>query len=149
MPGRVRDPLITARFMAKFGSKLQGSFRECTIVTAEHEPAEYKFADETAHAGYYAVPGRMKFGHITLKRGLTDDMQAWNWRKEVEDGKVTSARVNGSILMTDQDPSNVIAEFNFVNAWPLKVSGPAPNANSSDLAMEEIEIICEQVIRVT
>jgi phage tail-like protein len=80
---------------------------------------------------------------------LTDDMQAWIWRKEVEDGKVTSARVNGSILMTDQDPSTVIAEFNFINAWPLKVSGPAPNANSSDLAMEEVELICEQVIRVT
>ena len=47
------------------------------------------------------------------------------------------------------DPANVIAEFNFINAWPLKVSGPAPNANSSDLAMEEIELICEQVIRVT
>jgi len=134
--------------MATFGAKLQGAFRECTIVTAEHEPAEYKFADANGAPNYYAVPGRMKFGHITLKRGLTDDMQGWIWRKEVEDGHVTSARVNGSILMKDQD-GTTIAEFNFTNAWPLKVSGPAPNANSSDLAMEEIELICEQVLRVT
>jgi phage tail-like protein len=145
---RLRDPIITARFTATFGSKLQGAFRECTIVSAEHEPAEYKFADGGGQPGYYAVPGRMKFGHVTLKRGLTDDMAAWTWRKEVEDGNIKTARTNGTIFMKDQDNS-VAAEYQFINAWPLKVSGPAPNANSSDLAMEEIEIICEQVIRVS
>ena len=141
-----RDPAITARFKVTFGNKLQGAFRECTIVTAEHEPAEYKFADAGGNPGYYAVPGRMKFGRVTLKRGLTDDMAAWTWRKEVEDGHVTTARTNGSILMLDQDGSKM-AEFNFENVWPLKVSGPAPNANSSELAIEEVELICEKITR--
>jgi phage tail-like protein len=147
MPGR-RDPAISARFMVKFGSKLQGAFRECTVVTAEHEPAEYKFADEKGNPGYYAVPGRMKFGRITLKRGLTDDMAAWTWRKEVEDGNVTSARTNGTITMLDQNGSQM-AVFDFENVWPLKVSGPAPNANSSDLAIEEVELICEKITRAS
>lgn len=147
MPGR-KDPLITPRFTVKFGSKLQGSFREVTVVTAEHEPAEYKFADDKGQPGYYAIPGRMKFGRITLKRGLTDDMSAWKWRKEVEDGNIKSARTNGSILMYDQDGAP-LAEFNFENAWPLKVSGPAPNANSNDIAMEEVEVICERMWRAS
>ena len=147
MAGR-RDPLITPRFTVKFGNKLQGSFRECTVVTAEHEPAEYKFADEKGQPGYYAIPGRMKFGRITLKRGLTDDMSAWKWRKEVEDGNIKGARANGSILMYDQD-GTPLAEFSFENAWPLKVSGPAPNANSNDIAMEEVEIICEKIWRAS
>ena len=147
MAGR-RDPLISARFMVKFGSKLQGAFRECTVVSAEHEPAEYKFSDDKGQPGYYAVPGRMKFGRITLKRGLTDDMSAWTWRKEVEDGNITSARTNGSIIMIDQD-NRPMAQFDFENAWPLKVSGQAPNANTSDLAMEEIELICEKMARRT
>ncbi len=147
MPGR-RDPAISARFMVKFGSKLQGSFRECTVVSAEHEPAEYKFSDEKGNPGYYAVPGRMKFGRITLKRGLTDDMSAWRWRKEVEDGNITAARTNGSILMMDQNGAPM-AEFNFENVWPLKVSGPSPNANSSELATEEVELICEKISRAS
>ena len=147
MPAR-RDPLIAPRFTVQFAGKIAGSFRECTVVSAEHEVAEYKFADEGGNPGYYAVPGRMKFGRITLKRGLTNDMQMWKWRKLVEDGKVDEARTNGSILMRDQDGSPV-AEFNFENAWPLKVSGPAPNANSNDLAMEEVEIICERVYRAS
>jgi len=143
-----RDPVISARFMVKFDSKLQGCFRECTVVTAEHEPAEYKFADDKGNPGYYAIPGRMKFGRITLKRGLTNDMAAWKWRKEVEDGNVQSARTNGSILMLDQN-GTPMAEFTFENAWPLKVSGPTPNANSSDLAVEEVELICEKIVRAS
>ena len=66
----------------------------------------------------------------------------------MEEGKVKTARTNGSILMLDQD-GTPMAEYNFVNAWPLKVSGPTPNANSSDLAMEEIELICEQITRAS
>jgi phage tail-like protein len=147
MPGR-KDPLISPRFIVKFGSKVAGSFRECTVVSAEHEPAEYKFADEKGNPGYYAIPGRMKFGRITLKRGLTDDMSIWKWRKEVEDGNVKAARTNGSIMMCDQDGAP-LAEFNFENAWPLKVSGPTPNANSNEIAMEEVEIICEKVWRAS
>jgi phage tail-like protein len=142
------DPLIAPRFTVKFGDKINGSFRECTVVSAEHEVAEYKFSDEQGAPGYYAVPGRMKFGRITLKRGLTNDMAMWKWRKQVEDGKVDEARTNGSILMHDQT-GKAVAEFNFENAWPLKVSGPAPNANSNELAMEEVEIICERLYRAT
>lgn len=147
MPARA-DPLIAPRFIVKFGDKIQGSFREATVVSAEHEPAEYKFADEKGNPGYYAVPGRMKFGRITLKRGLTKDMKMWQWRKQVEDGQVAAARTNGSVLMCDQD-GTPIAEYNFENAWPLKVSGPTPNANSNELAMEEIEIICERIWRAS
>lgn len=147
MPAR-KDPLIAPRFIVKFGDKAKGAFRECTVVTAEHEPAEYKFADDKGAPGYYAIPGRMKFGRITLKRGLTNDMSMWNWRKQIEDGNVGSARTNGSIIMMDQDGS-AVAEYNFENAWPLKVSGPTPNANSNEIAMEEIEIICERVWRAS
>lgn len=141
------DPAIAARFMVKFGNKLEGAFRECTVISAETEPAEYKFSDEQGNPAYYAVPGRLKFGRITLKRGLTEDLSAWKWRQEVEEGKISSARTNGSIYMLDQDGQKKIATYNFENVWPLKVSGPAPNANSSDIAMEEIELICERAYR--
>ena len=45
MAGR-KDPLISPRFTVKFGSKLTGAFREVTVVSAETEPAEYKFTDD-------------------------------------------------------------------------------------------------------
>ena len=74
-----KDPLISPRFTVKFGNKLSGSFREVSVVSAETEPAEYKFTDEQGNPGYYAVPGRLKYGRITLKRGMTNDMRISFW----------------------------------------------------------------------
>ena len=147
MAGR-KDPLISPRFTVKFGDKLTGAFREVTVVTAETEPVEHKFSDEKGNPGYYAIPGRMKYGRITLKRGMTNDMSMWKWRKEVEDGNIESARTNGSIIMHDQTGA-AVAEFNFENAWPLKVSNPGGNANSNDIVIEEAEIICERIWRAS
>ena len=78
MPAR-RDPLIAPRFTVKFGDKIAGSFRECTVVSAEHEVAEYKFADDKGAPGYFAVPGRMKFGRITLKRQIDQTLAQLFW----------------------------------------------------------------------
>ena len=83
-----------------------------------------------------------------VRKELQRDIARAPYRKEVEDGNVEKARTNGSILMHDQT-GKAVAEFNFENAWPLKVSGPAPNANSNELAMEEVEIICERLYRAT
>jgi phage tail-like protein len=90
----------------------------------------------------------MKYGHITLKRGMTDDMSMWKWRKQVEDGDIEGARTSGSIFLKDQKGATV-AQFDFTNAWPLKVSNPGGNANSNDIVIEEAEIICEGLKRVS
>lgn len=148
MPAGRKDPGISSSFVVKFGNKLQGAFRECTVVSAEHEAVEYKFSDPKGKQGYYVVPGLLKFGRITLKRGMTDDMSAWKWRNEVINGNITAARANGSILMIDESGSP-LAEFTFENAWPTKVSGPAPNAAANEVATEEIEIVCEKIVRAT
>jgi len=148
MPAGRKDPGISSSFIAKFGSKLSGSFTECTVVTAEHEVVEHKFSDEKGKQGYYAMPGNMKFGRLTLKRGMTDDMSAWKWRHEVINGEIEQARTNGSIVMIDEKGSP-LAEFNFENVWPSKVSGPSANAAVNEVAIEEIELVCEKIVRAS
>ena len=61
----------------------------------------------------------MKWNNITLKRGITDDMDMWKWRKLVEEGKVDEARKNGSIVLFNQHGKE-IARWDFVNAWPAR-----------------------------
>jgi len=38
----------------KFGDKLTAVSAEVSVVSAETEPAEYKFSDEKGNPGYYA-----------------------------------------------------------------------------------------------
>ncbi len=141
------DPLVSAWFGIEFQGQVAGAFRECTGLGSENEVVEYKASGPKGEFVIKKVPGRMKWNNITLKRGITDAMDMWTWRKLVEDGKIDNARKNGSIVMFNQEASE-IARWNFVNAWPSKITGPAANATNNEVGIEELEITHEGYERV-
>ncbi len=108
---------------------------------------EYKASGPKGEPVIHKVPGRLKWNNITLKRGITDAMDLWQWRKLVEQGKVNEARKNGSIVMYDQTGQE-LTRWNFTNAWPSKLTGPGPNAQTNEVAIEELEITHEGYERV-
>ena len=69
-------------------------------------------------------------------------MDFWKWRKEIEDGKVASARTNCTITMYDQE-NTPVAKWNLVDACPSKVTGPSLSTDSSAIGIEELTIVCE------
>ena len=83
----------------------------------------------------------MKWNNITLKRGITDAMDMWKWRKLVEQGNVNDARKNGSIVMYDRRYAD--RQWDFFNAWPSKLTGPTANATNNEVGIEELEITHE------
>jgi phage tail-like protein len=50
--------------------------------------------------------------------------------------------------MYSQDGTEV-ARWNFVNAWPSKLTGPSANAGNNEVAIEELEITHEGYERVS
>jgi phage tail-like protein len=142
-----KDPLISAFFTIDFGGTVAGAFRECTWLGSENEVVEYKASGDKGKYVMKKVPGRMKWNNITLKRGITDTMDMWKWRGQVEEGKVDQARKNGSIIMHDQQ-GNSVARWDFVNAWPSKITGPSANATNNEVGIEELEITHEGYKRV-
>jgi phage tail-like protein len=125
-----------------------GYFTECSGLGSEHEVIEHKVVDESGHEMMMKIPGRLKWANISLKRGITDSMDIWDWRKMVEDGDVDSARANGSIVMFDEKFDEV-ARWNFENAWPVKVSGPSVKSDSNEIGIEELSIAHEGLWRVS
>ena len=75
----------------------------------------------------------MKYSNITLKRGITDDAELWEWRKKAMDGKVE--RKNGSIVLLDDTGAEKV-RWNFVDGWPTKWTGPSFNATGNEVAIE-------------
>ena len=142
-----KDPLVSAWFGVEFQGQVVGAFRECTGLGSENEVVEYKASGPKGEFVIKEVPGRMKWNNITLKRGITDAMDMWTWRKQIEQGKIDDARKNGSIVMCDQK-GTPIARWNFVNAWPSKLTGPSANAQNNEPAIEELEITHEGYERV-
>jgi phage tail-like protein len=136
------DPVVSSWFGIEFQGQVKGAFRECTGLGSENEVVEYKASGEKGAYVIHKVPGRMKWNNITLKRGITDDMDMWKWRKLVEQGKVDDARKNGFITMFNQE-GKPIAKWSFVRAWPSKLTGPTANATNNEVGIEELEITHE------
>jgi phage tail-like protein len=75
-------------------------------------------------------------------------MDLWKWRKQVMDGDIEKARMNGSIILID-DKGDEKVRWNFVNGWPTKWTGPSLNATGNEVAIDTLEITHEGVDRAS
>ena len=141
------NPLVGFHFAVDIQGVVKGYFTECSGLGSEHEVIEHKVVTEKGLEVVQKIPGRMKWENITLKRGITSNMDMRKWRKQVEDVDVKGARRDGSIVMYDQELKEV-ARWNFERAWPLKVTGPQPKSDSNEVGVEEMSIAHEYIKRV-
>ena len=142
------DPLVGFHFGIELQGVITGYFTECTGVGSENEVVEHKVVDEKGREYIHKIPGRLKWENVTLKRGLTSDLQFWEWRDKIVHGLVKDNRKNGSIIMFDQQFTEV-ARWNFENAWPVKITGPQPKTDSNEYGIEELTICHESIYRAT
>lgn len=145
---RETDPAISYQFSVVIdgGVNASGYFTEVSGVLAEHDVVEHKVVNAEGKEFIQMIPGRVKWGTVTLKKGVTTDMGFWQWREMVVLGKIDDARANMSVTMYDRNYTPIIT-WNFRNAWPSKVSGPSLNSGSGDFSVEEIEIAHEGMYR--
>jgi phage tail-like protein len=145
--GSRTDPLVGYHFHVEIDGITQAQFRECSGLGSESQVVEYKESVKGVTT-LRKQPGPIKWQDITLKRGVTDIMELWNWRKQVEQGKVDEARKNGSIVLYNQAEKE-IARWNFKEGWPSKLNGPTVKADANEVAIEELTIAHEGLERVS
>jgi phage tail-like protein len=143
---QTRDPLVGFHYAIEVQGVVTGYFTECSGIGSEHEIIEHKIVDEKGRELIQKIPGRLKWENVTFKRGITENMDIWDWRETVVQGQVDDARRNGSIVMFNQSLEEV-ARWNFENAWPLKVSGPSMKADSNEFGIEELVLTHEGLYR--
>lgn len=141
-----KKPLASFSFYVEVQGKLVGRFQDVAGLGSESDVIDYKASEKGGAELFHKVPGRLKWQDITLKRGITDDMDLWNWRREIEEGRADMARRNGSIVMYGQDNMEV-ARWNFENGWPSKVTGPSLSAKTNEIGIEELIIVHEGLRR--
>jgi phage tail-like protein len=141
------DPMIGAHFEISVGA-VTGYFTEVSGLGSENEIVEHKIIAKGAKESIIRkIPGRLKWGDIVLKRGITKNMDMYKWRAQVEQGKVEAARLDGTIIMYDQTMTP-IAEWSFTKGWPSKISGPSLQSDGNAVGVEELTIVHEGIKRV-
>jgi phage tail-like protein len=119
-----------------------GGFKSMSGMDSETEIVEFKQGNDTV---VRKKPGRTTYANIVLERGYTATDDLWQWRMNIENGKID--RRSGSIIILDQDGQTEVARYNFYEGWPCKWYVPDMNSDSSAMAIEKIEIAVEKVER--
>ncbi|HZS55900.1 MAG TPA: phage tail protein [Bryobacteraceae bacterium] len=134
-----KDPFNATNFKVEIDGIASSAFLSVTGIEADVTAEDYRDGNDKVNSAR-KLPGEAKFSNITLKRGLTADLSLWQWMQQTLDGKLT--RKNVAIVMLTEAAEEVL-RFTFVNAWPVKWSGPSLNAETSDVAIETLELAHE------
>lgn len=140
------DPYRQFRFRVEIDGITQSGFNECSFGDTTTDPVEYREGDEPLT--FRKLSGVTKYGNITLKWGITDSMELYNWRQQIIDTGAEGARKNMSIILIDEAGSDK-ARWDIVRAWPTKYDPADFSAKGNEVAIDTLEIVHEGFKRVS
>ncbi|GIK37849.1 MAG: phage tail protein [Chloroflexota bacterium] len=130
-----QDHVAAFRFYIEIEGIIKGWFTECTGLSVEREIFEYKEGGVNNFS--HKLPVRTKYANLTLKHGMADD-ELWKWFDEGSNNGLVS-RQRFSILLYDASKTKV-KRWNVFDAYPVKWVGPELKSDSSQAAIETLEI---------
>jgi len=136
-----RQPYRTYNFRVEIDGIGEAQFAEVVVPTAEIAVVEYREGADKSSATR-KLPGRVKYGNVVLKRGITADLSLYQWFRAVSQGDFQPRNV--MIVLLDaqrQDVRRWLAR----DAWPVKYDGPALNAKNNEVAIETLELAVEEI----
>jgi phage tail-like protein len=140
MPASTRvDPYKNYNFRVEIDGITVAGFSECTGLSSEVDIIEYREGGDDI---VRKLPGLKKFGNITLKRGMTDSRELYNWHRNLLQGQLD--RRDGVIILLDEAKAPV-ARWKFFSAFPQKYEGPRLNAKGNEVVIETLVICCERM----
>jgi phage tail-like protein len=147
LPGLPTDALAGYHFSIEIDGVTIAQFQEVSGIASEMDVIELKQNTPDGKYVIHKMPGNRKPPTITLKRGKNASKDLWDWHEKIYQGNITDARKHGSVVLYAYDHSEV-GRYNFTNAWPSKVSTSSMKAGSNEVLMEEVTLVCEELVRV-
>ena len=136
------DPYKNFRFLVEIDGIVQAGFTDVSGFGSNVEVIEYREGGDTATVR--KLPGKVSYPDITLKWGITDSRELYDWHRAAVNGAIE--RKNGSIILLD-DTAQEKLRWNFFGAWPSKWDGADFSAKGNDVAIDTLTVSCERVER--
>ena len=140
--GQIPDPNMNFNFLVEIDGITRAAFQQCSGFDSTIDVIEHREGGENTTVR--KLPGLTKYSNISLKWGMTDDRQLYDWHRQAVKGDIV--RKNGSIVLLNRKGDEV-ARWNFFRAWPSKYDAPDLNAEGNDVAIETLELAHEGLER--
>ncbi|NLW46379.1 MAG: phage tail protein [Firmicutes bacterium] len=143
--GQRIDPYRNFRFRVVIDGIQVAGFSDATIPESSTDTVDYREGTDPPYQRKLST--LTKYGNVTLKKGLTDSMDLYNWRKQVEDKGAAGARKNMSLILIDEEGKDK-AQWDIVEAWPIKYDPSDFSAKGNEVLVESLDITHEGITRV-
>jgi phage tail-like protein len=136
-----QNPYETYNFMVAIDNVPAASFTECILPTVSLDVVEYRQGSDEVN-NVHKLPGLVRYGNLTLRRGISSSLALWNWVNAFVEGTGNMEAVTVKLLDAKRDP---VIEWKFTNCWPVKYELPVLSGHTSALAIESIEIAVDSM----
>jgi phage tail-like protein len=134
-------PYRNFNFRVEIDGVAAAGFTEVVIPDAWIDVVEYREgADKVSSAR--KLSGRVNYGNVTLRRGVTNALDLYNWWNAARQGDLQRRTV--LITLLDAEGKDV-RRWMVVRAWPVRYAGPSLNAQGNDVVIETLELANEGV----
>jgi phage tail-like protein len=129
-------------FVLDLGEGPAGYFTEVTGLNIDVEAIDYR--EGGAGPAVRKLSGRVSYGDVTLKWGMTEDRSLWDWLMLSASGKVERRHL--SIILVDSGGTEQ-SRWNLTNAWPKSWRGAELGALKNETAIETLSFAIEGLER--
>ncbi len=139
------DPFRSYRFSVEIDGITEAYFTEVTGIEASYDVIEFRSGD--MNAAYWKLPGLAQNPTLTLKQGVTDNLEIYEWFKGEPAHSGSVERKDVTIKAVDNDNSTELAVWTFYDAWPCRYVVSDFNASESAVVIETLEMAYEGFLR--
>ena len=144
--GGRHDPFLSFNFAVEISGVIVCGFSDVSGLQAEIEVQEYREGGVNEYIHKRAGPARYP-SNLILKRGVVaDSTELWSWYCDVLQG--TIQRKSLDVVLMDSTGAEQ-RRWTFQNAYPVKWVGPEFKAQSSEVAIETLELAHEGLVFVS
>ena len=97
------DPYKNFRFRLEIGQTQVAGFSEVSGFDITVDPIDYRKGTDPGYVR--KLSGLTKYGNVTMKWGMTDNMDLYNWHKQIVDGDVVRASI--AVVLVDEAGSEL------------------------------------------
>lgn len=138
------DPIRNMRFRVEVDQITQAFFSEVMIAETTNEAIDYREGTDPTHVR--KLPGLTKYGNITLKWGVTDSTELYDWHKKIMTGGIKDGRKTVKIILIDESGADKTS-YLVSEAWPTKYDPSDLNGKGNEVFIELMELVNEGIER--
>jgi phage tail-like protein len=136
-------PYRNYNFKLEIQGVTEGHFTECDGLGIGVEAIAYR--EGGASQVMRRLPGPVRYGDVTLRYGLSNSNELWQWFLTAVKGTVE--RKNVSVVMLDADGSTEVVRWNILNSWISEWRGAKLDAKGKEVAIETLTLVFETLER--